>query len=321
MARLSAVVLALALGASLHTAHAQLTIDLGGNSGNNAGGSSGGAVPSDSALPSEASSSVATTPLATSGSVSTVSQAEPTFSPAVAQGTLTYVPPPKPSSTTTIDVSSLPASVAAFNATVSSNFTLPSATATATWAALPSNMVSNPYQMVLADTSGLPEYEWTLAAPSVPIKNKEAVCAQQIDFCAKAGCVEPDAKLTNFCETEHMGTACSCSKGASRLQQYHWPVMLADCRGRNTACHDACTKPNQGTAGTNDCKNACDRNFGNNCGTPGQYAANYAVSKKGQKPDYAVIQGGDAGNSATGMLAGRSTAVAVAAVALAALLA
>ncbi len=51
----------------------------------------------------------------------------------------------------------------------------------------------------------------------------------QMQFCQTAGCNATDAKLTNFCETKYMGTACSCSKGASRLEQYQWPVMLADC--------------------------------------------------------------------------------------------
>ncbi|EPQ30281.1 uncharacterized protein PFL1_02397 [Pseudozyma flocculosa PF-1] len=280
---------------------APASLDLGG------GLTSGGAPAATQAPPTPtAQSSVATTPLPTGGSVSVVSGATVSqltsssinTSPAVAQGTLTYSQPPLPSSTTTIDVSALPTSLPPYGHTVSSNFTLPSATATATFATLP-QLASNPYQMVFADTSGLPDYQWNLALASVPSLTKEAICRQQVDFCAKAGCVQDGAKVKdNFCETKYMGAACRCDKGDSRLQQYNWPVMLADCRGRNTACKDACQKPNLGTADKNKCTQACDANYGSNCGAPGQYAANYAVAKKGQKPSYAIIQGGNAQNDA-----------------------
>lgn len=133
-----------------------------------------------------------------------------------------------------------------------------------------------------------------------------------MQFCAAAGCDDPDAKLNNFCETKYMGVVCSCSKGASRLQQYQWPVMLADCQGRNTACRDACIKPGQGVADQNKCLDVCSQNFGSTCGKPGQYAANYAVGKKGDKPSYTVVQGGTAQNSALGKNVGKVSVALVA---------
>ncbi|KAN0060620.1 hypothetical protein ACQY0O_007278 [Thecaphora frezii] len=227
--------------------------------------------------------------------------------PAVAQGNATYHAPPPASSTTTIDVSALPNSLPASNRTVSSNFTLPSATATATFPSLPT-LNSLPYQFVVTDPSGLPRFTYNLT--SLEQRTKEALCAQQIDFCAKAGCEQEDdgkkkggeVKLINFCETKYMGVACRCSRGAARLQQYSWPVMLADCRGRNTACIDACQKPNAATADKNQCFQACRDNFETNCGRPGQMAADYSVRKEGQKPSYKVIQGGDAQNAAWGAI-------------------
>lgn len=90
--------------------------------------------------------------------------------------------------------------------------------------------------------------------------------------------------------------------------------MLADCTGRNGACRDACIKPGQGVADQNNCLAVCAQNYGNTCGKPGQYAANYAVGKKGEKPSYAIVQGGTAQNSAMGMMgAGRVSVVVVAA--------
>ena len=96
------------------------------------------------------------------------------------------------------------------------------------------------------------------------------------------------------------------------MEQYQWPVMLADCQGRNTACRDACIKPGQGVEDQNKCLNVCSQNFGSTCGKPGQYAANYAVRKEGEKPSYVIVQGGNAQNSAKGVMAGKISAVVVA---------
>ncbi|GAC72694.1 hypothetical protein PANT_7d00231 [Moesziomyces antarcticus T-34] len=265
--------------------------------------------------PSGVSTNAITTASGTDAPATSTIASDPVVSPAYAAGTVTYVPPPLPSSTASIDVTRLPASLPPLNATASSNFTLPSATATGTFASIPS-MVSNPYQIVFADTSGLPLYNWNLAMNSSSDASKTALCASQMQFCSTAGCNETDAKLTNFCETKYMGTACSCSKGASRLEQYQWPVMLADCQGRNTACRDACIKPGQGVEDQNKCLGVCAQNYGSTCGKPGQYAANYAVGKKGDKPSYTVVQGGTAQNSARANVARGLGVVVVATVAV-----
>lgn len=308
------------------------SLDLGGGASTSSSASQQ-AAPASSAAPaasdptSSATSAVSSSPSPSSASAPTSAitaasgtdapatstvASDPISSPAYAAGTVTYVPPPLPSSTAVINVSILPSSVPSLTATPSSNYTLPNATATATFVSLPT-LQSNPYQIVFADTSGLPVYNWNLADNSSSLQDKTALCASQMQFCQVAGCNDTSATLTNFCETEYMGVACSCSKGVSRLQQYQWPVMLADCQGRNTACRDACIKPGQGVEDQNKCLNVCADNYGNTCGKPGQYAANYAVSKQGQKPSYAIVQGGTAQNSAT---AARSGAVSVAAVAM-----
>lgn len=296
-------------------AHAQIASINFSNGGSSASGQQ--ASPASSAVASSVATSVASaassvpatsapssapTNAAISGTdtpaTSTIAS-DPVSSPAYAAGTVTYIPPPLPSSTTSINVSILPTSVPAINATASSNYTLPSATATGVFPTLPV-LQSNPYQIVFADTQGLPLINWNLAMNSSSEQSKEALCTSQMQFCQTAGCNATDAKLTNFCETKYMGVACSCSKGASRLEQYQWPVMLADCQGRNTACRDACIKPGQSVGDQNKCLGVCEENFGSTCGKPGQYAANYAVGKEGNKPSYTVVQGGTAQNGALG---------------------
>lgn len=270
-----------------------------------------------SSVPATSAPNSAPTNAAISGSDSAATStiaSDPISSPAYAAGTVTYVPPPLPSSTAVINVSALPSSLPALNATASSNYTLPSATATGVFPTLPSLQgQSNPYQIVFANTAGLPTYNWNLALNSSSEQSKTALCASQMQFCAKAGCNDTEAKLTNFCETKYMGVACSCSKGASRLEQYQWPVMLADCQGRNTACRDACVKPGQSVADQDKCLDTCAQNYGSTCGKPGQYAANYAVGKEGAKPSYTIVQGGTAQNGALAKSAGMAGVVAVAA--------
>lgn len=313
-----AAVVALSAAALFAASPAQAQIqslDLGGSG-------SGQAAPASSAAASVATSLASSATFASSVSAPTSAitaasgsdapatstiASDPVSSPAYAAGTVTYIPPPLPTSVSHIDVSLLPSSVPAIAATPSSNYTLPNATATGSFSALPT-LQSKPYQIVFADTSGLPSYNWNLASNSSSDQAKTALCASQMQFCQTAGCTDTDAKLTNFCETKYMGTACSCSKGASRLEQYQWPVMLADCQGRNTACRDACIKPGQGVADQNNCLANCAQNFGSTCGKPGQYAANYAVRKQGDKPNYVIVQGGTAQNSAMRAMGGATGA-------------
>ncbi|SNX82465.1 uncharacterized protein MEPE_01171 [Melanopsichium pennsylvanicum] len=295
------------------------SLDLGGTSqqASSASSTSSVALSASSAPTSVAASSVSsvsspTSPSSASAPTSAITAAsgsdapatstiasDSVSSPAYAAGTVTYIPPPLPTSTSSIDVSLLPSTVSAISATPSSNYSLPNATATGTFLSIPT-LQSNPYQIVFADTSGLPVYNWNLAANSSSDQAKTALCASQMQFCQTAGCNDTTATLTNFCEIKYMGVACTCSKGVSRLEQYQWPVMLADCQGRNTACRDACIKPGQGIEDQNNCLNVCADNFGSTCGKPGQYAANYAVKSQGDKPSYTVVQGGTAQNGALG---------------------
>ncbi|TKY85050.1 hypothetical protein EX895_006130 [Sporisorium graminicola] len=260
---------------------------------------SSAAAASSSALPTSA---ITTASGSDAPATSTIAS-DPVSSPAYAAGTVTYIPPPLPSSASVINVSILPSSVPGISSSASSNYTLPNPTATGTFASIPT-LLSKPYQVVFADNSGLPVYNWNLATNSSSEQSKTALCTSQMQFCQTAGCNQTDAKLTNFCETKYMGVACSCSKGASRLEQYQWPVMLADCQGRNTACRDTCIKPGQSVEDQNKCLGVCAQNFGSTCGKPGQYAANYAVRKEGDKPSYAIVQGGNAQSGALSAIAG-----------------
>ncbi|SJX61158.1 uncharacterized protein SRS1_12380 [Sporisorium reilianum f. sp. reilianum] len=260
---------------------------------------SSASIAASSALPTSAITAASGSDAAATSTIAS----DPVSSPAYAAGTVTYIPPPLPSSTSVINVSILPSSVPAIASSASSNYTLPNPTATGTFASIPT-LQSKPYQIVLADTSGLPVYNFNLAQNSSSDQVKTALCASQMQFCQTAGCNQTDAKLTNFCETKYMGVACSCSKGASRLEQYQWPVMLADCQGRNTACRDACIKPGQSVQDQTKCLGVCAQNFGSTCGKPGQYAANYAVKKEGDKPSYTVVQGGSAQNGALSAMVG-----------------
>lgn len=112
----------------------------------------------------------------------------------------------------------------------------------------------------------------------------------------------------NFCNVDTMGTACRCTKGASNLDQWKWPVQFADCLRRGTTCRQACTLPGGTTPERTACRNACTSAFGSTCGFPNQYGANYAVSNVNSKPKLAMIQGG----SAAGAMSLRAAAGAVA---------
>ncbi|KAJ9477641.1 hypothetical protein PHBOTO_001214 [Pseudozyma hubeiensis] len=316
-----AAILALSTAALFAASPAQAQIaslDLG--NGNSAASSAPSSTPAastaaaatSSAAPSSAPTSAITAASGSDAPATSTVASSSISSPAYAAGTVTYIPPPLPSSTASIDVTSLPSSVPAINATASSNYTLPNPTATGTFASIPT-LQSNPYQIVFANTDGLPTFNFNLALNNTEQVNS-ALCASQMQFCATAGCNTTDAKLTNFCETKYMGVACSCSKGASRLEQYQWPIMLADCQGRNIACRDACIKPGQSVEAQNTCLGVCTQNYGSSCGKPGQYAANYAVSKEGNKPSYTVVQGGTAQNAAIRAGVGMVGVMAVAAV-------
>ena len=141
----------------------------------------------------------------------------------------------------------------------------------------------------------MPDFTYSLLNESVA--TRQSVCDQQTHFCQVAGCATPNATINeNFCNVETMGTRCTCNKGDSNLQQWKWPVQKMDCLMRGGVCGQACTQPDTSIAQRSACKDACDNNFRNTCGLPGQYSANYAVSKQNQKPALAMVQGGTAGN-------------------------
>lgn len=214
-----------------------------------------------------------------------------------ATGTSTSTPVAYP----TYNVSSVAASSSTVR-TASSNFTLPSATATAT---LPPNFVmqsSVPYVLSAMDTSNLPAFEYTLLNESAI--TRQLVCDQQTQFCKTAGCANVNATINeNFCNVDTMGTRCSCNKGSSNLQQWNWPVQMQDCLSRGSACTTACSQPGSTTLTRSACTTACNNAFSNSCGTPGQLTASYAVNKVNDKPALTMVQGGTAGDGALSLKA------------------
>jgi hypothetical protein len=114
----------------------------------------------------------------------------------------------------------------------------------------------------------------------------------------------------NFCDVDTLASRCTCDKGASNLQQWKWPVQFSDCLARATTCADMCSIPGGTTAQRTACKSACQTNFRDTCGMPGQYSANYAVAKSGDKPNLDMMQGGTAGDGAAFL---RASSLAVAA--------
>jgi hypothetical protein len=195
------------------------------------------------------------------------------------------------------NVSSVTASVSTDTRTASSNFTLPSATATATWPTNFTIQTSVPYVLTEIDTANLPDFTWDLLNETAA--SRAIICSQQTKFCSTAGCADAGATINeNFCNADTMGTRCTCDKGSSNLQQWKWPVQMSDCLNRGSACSTACQQPGVSTAERTACKEACSSQLSSTCGFPGQYSANYAVDKVNQKPNLAMIQGGSAGDGA-----------------------
>lgn len=202
-----------------------------------------------------------------------------------------------PSSVPFYNVSSV-GTQATSSMTASSNFTLPSATATATMG--PNFVVQNSNAYVMPnniDTSSLPTFSWDLTNETE--YSRGLICAQQTRFCQVAGCAEAGATIDyNFCNVDTMATRCTCNKGNSNLQQWSWPVQMSDCLTRGSTCNTACSQPGGSTASRAACKKACDAAFSDNCGFPGNFAANYAVNKESDKPSLSMVQGGTAGDGA-----------------------
>lgn len=186
-------------------------------------------------------------------------------------------------------------------ATASSNFTLPSGAATASWPdglVLPSSVPYSIPHMDL-DALGLPSSLKNYHLANETLATRQTICDRQTKWCDTAGCAEADASINeNFCDRDTMATRCTCSKGASLLPQYAWPVQVADCQNRASACSQACWDRSLSTSERNSCISNCSNNLRSTCSTPGQVSANYAVSKRGDKPSYALIQGGSANAAA-----------------------
>lgn len=215
-------------------------------------------------------------------------------------------------STTSFNVSAVATGTATSLAvsSASSNYTLPSASQTATWPSGLAIQSSVPYNLASVDLDDLdiPTFYYNLINETQSYR--EDLCTRQVKFCSTAGCASASSGATikeNYCTVTTMATRCSCSSGDSNLPQYHWPVELADCQNRASACTSACmqitTISDQST-----CKTNCQNVFRNSCGLPGQIAADYSTEKANDTPEYSYIQGGTA---SSGAMSGRRVAALV----------
>ncbi|WFD00059.1 hypothetical protein MYAM1_002805 [Malassezia yamatoensis] len=196
------------------------------------------------------------------------------------------------STSSAYNVMSAPASVAATSGNITSNVTSTTAKLTATWNGTLPQLISQMYRGSEEAEANLPHFYWNLANASLSETQLQMICDSQTKFCATSGCTDNDDQIAhNFCDTSKgMATMCTCSKSASRLPQYQWPVQAQDCLLRLQACSDACN--NQRTtpfAQRNACAQACADQIGSSCGKTEQYGSTYAVKKPGQSPSYLIV--------------------------------
>ncbi|KAL9931624.1 hypothetical protein V8E36_009410 [Tilletia maclaganii] len=154
-------------------------------------------------------------------------------------------------------------------------------------------LVSTASYSAAQSPTGLPDFSWNLL--NVSDTQRTVLCGQQTKYCGQSGCQDSKANITiNFCDSTTLASRCACGSGATVIGQDDWPIELADCQGRNSACKAVCFKP-QYASSLQTCQEACDKAYGSTCGTSGQVAADYSVMKQGDKPSYAIITGGTAG--------------------------
>jgi hypothetical protein len=139
-----------------------------------------------------------------------------------ASGTILPTLNPVPS----FDMSSAAAAAAssgALNRTASSNYTLPSATATATPG--PGFVVqqSNPYVMQVVDPKDLPKMNFNLANETEV--RRQVICGQQTKFCATAGCAEAGATIN-----------VSVRSGGAAAGEWRSPLCAVQLLRRRHAC-------------------------------------------------------------------------------------
>lgn len=90
-------------------------------------------------------------------------------------------------------------------------------------------------------TPSLPGYTYNLM--SEPASSRIAICDQQTQYCATAGCATMNANITdNFCNPQTMGWKCTCSSGLANLKYWQSPVDKTDCIFRSHAYNTACQK-------------------------------------------------------------------------------
>ncbi|KAE8216032.1 hypothetical protein CF319_g3185 [Tilletia indica] len=143
-------------------------------------------------------------------------------------------------------------------------------------------------------SSALPNFSWNLL--NVTDIQRNILCAQQTKFCTSSGCQDNTANITiNFCNNQTLASRCACNTGATVMKQSDWPLELADCQGRGSACKATCFQ-SQYSGNLLACQQACQKTYTDTCATDNQVAADYSVMKQGDKPSYALITGGSAGS-------------------------
>lgn len=196
------------------------------------------------------------------------------------------------STSASFNVMAAPTSLPPPDANITSNVTVPSPTASASWNGSVPQAFSIMYRGSQQALDNLPTFYFQIANSSQTDSAKQLICDTQTHFCLTAGCSDDDDEIShNFCDVANgMGTMCTCKKSVSRLAQYQWPVQSQDCLLRLQTCIDTCNNQRETPfSQRSECTQACNDQIGSSCNKPEQYGASYMVMKPGQMPTYKIV--------------------------------
>ncbi|KAL1928698.1 hypothetical protein VTP01DRAFT_2484 [Rhizomucor pusillus] len=140
---------------------------------------------------------------------------------------------------------------------------------------------------------GLPISSWSIL--QLDDQSRASVCNQQQGFCNDQ-CGGGNMTTINFCNVTTMAWDCKCQNKVPDCPPYQWPVTVAECKGRESACQAGCTDES-----TKDlCTNACSHYY--KCNRPGGPPSKLHTENPDQVPVYEVNPVGYAHVAAPSML-------------------
>ncbi|CAO3659714.1 hypothetical protein G6F70_003839 [Rhizopus microsporus] len=134
---------------------------------------------------------------------------------------------------------------------------------------------STPYHPYI----GLPVTTWSII--QLNETERTSVCNNQTSFC-KDQCGGDNYITTNFCNTTTMAWGCNCSNHIPSSPPYHWPIVVAECQGKESSCLAGC---GDGVA-KDICRDACSRYY--KCDQAGGPKSGLRVDRPDQPPVYDV---------------------------------